>query len=63
MGYLEDSATGVAASTLGIYVRNVMQHSFDELTVYQGFAMNSTSEITVMNDNESNSIMGNAIVY
>lgn len=40
-----------------------MQHSFDELTVYQGFAMNSPSEITVMNDNESNSIMGNAIVY
>lgn len=57
-GYIEDSATGVAASALGIYVRDVMNYPFDELKVYQGFAMNSPSEIDVINDNESNSVMG-----
>ncbi len=62
-GYLEDSATGVAASALGVYVRDVMKHSFEVLKVYQGFAMSSPSEIDVINDNESNSIMGNARVY
>lgn len=62
-GYLEDPATGVAASALGVYVRDVMNRSFDELKVYQGFAMNSPSEIVVINDNESNSVIGNAIVY
>ncbi|WP_414045086.1 PhzF family phenazine biosynthesis protein [Macrococcus equi] len=59
-GYIEDSATGVAASALGIYVRDVMNYPFDELKVYQGFAMNSPSEIDVINDNESNSVMGSA---
>lgn len=59
-GYLEDSATGVAASALEVYVRDVMNQSFDELKVYQGSAMNSPSKIIVMNDNESNSVVGNA---
>lgn len=62
-GYLEDSATGVAASALGIYVRDVMRQSFNELKVYQGFAMSSPSEIVVMNDYISNFVIGNAIVY
>ncbi|RAI82680.1 PhzF family phenazine biosynthesis isomerase [Macrococcoides goetzii] len=61
-GYLEDSATGVAASALGIYVRDVMNQSFDELTVFQGFAMDSPSEIVVINDDESNFVVGRAVV-
>ncbi|QUR94354.1 PhzF family phenazine biosynthesis protein [Macrococcoides canis] len=61
-GYLEDPATGVAASVLGIYVRDVMDQSFDELTVYQGFAMDSPSEIVVINDDESNFVVVRAIV-
>ncbi|QTQ08396.1 PhzF family phenazine biosynthesis isomerase [Macrococcoides canis] len=61
-GYLEDSATGVAASALGIYVRDVMNQSFDELTVYQGFAMDSPSEIVVINDDASNFVVGRAVV-
>ncbi|MFP4921177.1 PhzF family phenazine biosynthesis protein [Staphylococcus coagulans] len=62
-GYLEDSATGVAASALGIYIRDVMNQTFDELKVYQGFAMGSPSKIIVMNENESNSVVGSARVY
>lgn len=62
-GYIEDSATGVAASALGIYIKDVMNQSFNELKVYQGFAMSSPSEIVVMNDYISNFVIGNAIIY
>lgn len=61
-GYLEDSATGVAASALGVYVNDVMKHPFETIRVYQGFAMNSPSEITVMNGVESNFVIGKATI-
>ncbi|WP_255308555.1 hypothetical protein [Staphylococcus argenteus] len=40
-----------------------MNQSFNELKVYQGFAMSSPSEIVVMNDYISNFVIGNAIIY
>ncbi|KAA1039382.1 PhzF family phenazine biosynthesis protein [Macrococcus equipercicus] len=61
-GYFEDSATGVAASALGIYVRDVINQSFDELKVYQGFAMGSPSEIVVINNEKSNFVVGRAVI-
>lgn len=61
-GYLEDSATGVAASALGIYVRDIMNHSYNELKVYQGIAMNSPSEIVVINNEKSNFVVGRAVI-
>ncbi|MBW0765053.1 MULTISPECIES: PhzF family phenazine biosynthesis isomerase [Mammaliicoccus] len=61
-GYNEDPATGVAASALGIYIEQVLNHKYDEITIYQGFAMNRPSKILVAPNGNTNSVVGQAVI-